>query len=190
MRKLIIRGFWLVTFLAAGYAASPFLSAMMLHAAIKRGWSGYVERQVEWETVRASVKESIGDLMAEQALTRPIDAGFIQNIKYKVADYVSPWVIDYTIDNRVTPEGFIEHMAPTPEELAAKERALQAGLMPLPSPGIISRIKRMKFVGLTEFEINLKDKRDPAREYLATFALRRFGWMLSRVQVLSLGKQR
>lgn len=189
MRRFISRSVRLAIVVAVGYAASPFLAAVMLHAAIKSGWSSYVERQVEWDGVRASIKESIGDLVAEQTLLRPVNAGFIQNLKYKVSDYVSPWVINYTIDSRVTPEGFIEHMAPTAEEKAADARMIQAGLTPN-RPGILSRIKRAKFVGLYAFEIELKDKRDPTREYLATFELRRWGWKLTRVDVLSLGRQK
>jgi Protein of unknown function (DUF2939) len=206
LQFIVRRCIWLSVALVASYMASPFLAAYLLHGAIKQGYVAYIEPRVDWLSVRASLKESITARLAEQSVQRT-DDGLWSSLKHEVVDTVSPYVLDYMIDNKVTAAGFVDYLKPKPA--SKKEPTLEmyrgrwnlsvitpveAAEITLKTPEIpgadmLKRIDRAQFTSLTSFEFEVRDRFDEGRRYRATLELKHYQWMLTRVDVLSLGKK-
>jgi Protein of unknown function (DUF2939) len=205
--KIFRRLIWLAAAVVLSYAASPLLAAVLLHTAIKQGIVSYIEPRVDWQGVRNSLKASITQRLAERSQNRPASTGMLQSIKYELTDYVSPYVIDYMIDQNVTAEGFVAYLGPkrkTPDSVlvarpvygrpvvlsasAAMTNVHAQAAPSLPSADMLQRIKRAKFVSPVEFEIDVADRFDPEKSYRAVMRLHNYMWQLSRVEVLSLGR--
>jgi Protein of unknown function (DUF2939) len=208
---VVRRCIWLSLAVVASYVASPYLAAFLLHSAIKRGDTSYIQPRVDWDQVRISLKDSIGVRLAEHSAQQTAD-GLFDALKQDVVATFAPYVVNYVIDSKVTAEGFVEYLkpkdAPVPAPVAAE--ATQASALPsqgrwfwparaeaaelsvtlrpfMPNTDMLRRIDRAKFTGLTTFEIDVRDKKDDTRRYRATFELMHYQWQLARVDVLSLG---
>jgi Protein of unknown function (DUF2939) len=201
LQSVFRRLMWLTVAIIVSYTASPFLAAFLLHSAIKRGDTYTVQHRVDWLSVRESLKVSINQRLAEQGVMRA-DTGLWSAVKHELVDYVSPMVIDYMVDAKVTAEGFIDYLRPKAPSKANPTLATVRGrwsaipvdeavitLRPPLVPDMLKRIERAQFSGLGSFEFDVRDKVDPGRRYRATFEFRRYQWQLTRVEVLSLGSK-
>ena len=181
MWRHIRPAFCSLVLIGMGYAAYPLGTAVVLHTAIKSGNAELITGMVDWDGVRQSLKASILTRLGEQAQQRPSHPTLLQKVGFKLADYVAPRMVDYMIENRVTPQGFIQYMGPKPAELTA-------GAGAQPSGSMLERIRRAKFVDYDRFEFQVVDRFDPGKEFLAVFELKDFLWRLTRVEMLSLGR--
>lgn len=168
------------------YGLSPYWAAYELHRAIKTGNAAYIDRHVAFESVRASLRVSILQKLGppDEDLDRPI--GWLQSIKLRVKERVAPVVIDAMLKRRVTAEGFIAHMA---KRAKPQRKVMQASFgMPhllVPNGGMLRRILRAKFVDLTTFEFDVRDKIEPEKIYCARFVFGGLGWTMTEVELLA-----
>ena len=173
--------------LVSAYTLAPLGFAMALHAAIKDGNAPLMNALVDWPAVKFTMKRSILQRLNERALARADNPGWLEQAKYTLTDTISPYMVDYVLARRVTPEGFTTYLGPN-SPMALKARA--AGLDPdhMPSGGMMQRIRRANFLDLTHFQFEVVDKWDQGKVFLAVMELRDFVWRLSSVEMLSLGE--
>ena len=166
---------------------SPFGAAYLLNRAIRNGDAATMNALVVWPEVKDSLRRSILQRLDEKALVRPDNPGWLEEAKYSITDAVGPLLVDYMLDQRVSPEGFTAYMGP---HSTKAEAARAAGLDPdaMPSANVLKRIRRANFTDLTHFQIEIVDRWDDGKVFLATLELQGFMWRLSNVEMLSLGQ--
>jgi hypothetical protein len=182
---------------AAAYLASPLVAAHMLQRAIVAGDVGAIESKVDWPRLRASIKRSLSARLAEAAAARPEKPGVFQRISYRVQDAVAPGMIDRMVEREATPEGFVRYFRKGKDGPAEKgllirgPRAAAGGVIAAEgeprASGMLGQIGAAHFLSPTRFSFEVADRHDPARRYLVELELGEDFWVLSRVEVLSLG---
>ena len=172
--------------LVSAYTLSPLAFAVVLHAAIKNGDAKTMNAMVDWPSVKSSMKQSILQRLDEKALARADNPGWLEQAKYTLTDTISPYMVDYVVAQRITPEGFTLFMGPN-SPMAIKAR--EAGLDPenMPSGSILHRIRRANFTDWTHFEFEMVDKWDVGKVLLVRLELRDIFWQLTSVEMLALG---
>ena len=177
----------MLSMVVCGYTLSPFATAVVLSAAIKNSNIAVMDALVDWQGVRESLRASIMQRLDEKAQVRPDDAGFLEKVKYKLTDTIGPYMVDYMLDERVSPAGFTLYMGPHSPQ-AEKVRAQGIDPDALPAANTFTRIRRANFVDLTHFQIELVDRWDSEKVYLTELELRGLFWQLTRVDMLALGR--
>lgn len=182
--KIITRSA-IVLLVALAYAAWPFWSAWSLREAIKNGDTATIERRVEWDSVRATLRDSL----ARQAQLLPEVNAVGEAVKptmwQRVKTAFGQPMLDRFIESYVTPEGlpqlftyrktYREKVKGEPDEktLALHERMQR----------FWSRIHRAEFQSLTRVEIEMADKDNPGRRVVSTMELKGFEWKLVALRI-------
>ena len=190
-----------ILFVVAVYSASPFVAAYRLHESIRSGDVAAVEGQVEWSTVRESLRGSIKEHLAIAAVDRDVTPSFFKRLKYKIANKLSPLFLGSMLDKRVSAQGFVDYMAAKKkiDPFLARARRVpgrffastaEAGTVavaeqPKPAMGMLDLIQSIEVPSLTQIAFVVSDKFDPSRAYRAVLELRDFAWMLTEVRVLT-----
>lgn len=173
--------------LCAAYVAYPFWSAWSLREAIKDGDTATIERRIEWDSVRATLRDSLAReaqfIPEVNAAGEAIKPTLWQRVK---ATFGQP-MLDRFIESYVTPEGlpqlftyrktYREKIKGEPDEktLALHERMKR----------FWSRVHRAEFQSLTRVEIEMADKDNPARRVVSTFQLTGLEWKLVALKVIA-----
>lgn len=181
---------WLVrlSLLAAiAYGVSPFVAAAWLDRAIKSGDTSYLEAQVDWTSVRISLKSSILARLAEKADARPANAGVFRRIGYSIQDNLTPIMIDRMLQQTVSPSGFVAHAEKERRLTVAAASVSEAASSGPATDGIWKRILRAKFTDPMRFEFDVRDKLDPGKIYRARFDWRSGWWRMTAVELLAMG---
>ena len=171
----------------SAYALAPLGYAMVLHAAIKNGNAPMMNALVDWPAVKFTMRRSIMQRLNEKALARADNPGWLEQAKYTLTDTISPYMVDYIVAERITPEGFTLFMGPN-SPMALKARAAGMDIDNMPSGPILHRIRRANFVDATHFQFEVTDKWDQGKVFLAVLELQDFMWRLTSVEMLSLGE--
>ena len=183
MRRLLFRA-TLLTLAIAAYIAAPFATAWSIREAVRNGDAAYLEHKVDWPAVRVTLAPTIGKLLLDVpdpeqgSLTQP---GLWQRFKA----YMGQGAVNSAIESYVTPEGltklfnyrkmYRDYVAGQPDEskLTVTERMKRTW----------ARVKRAEFTSLTTFEIDMADKHDPDRVYLAKLALEGVNWKVKELRI-------
>lgn len=184
MKRLLLKASFLA-FAVTAYLASPFVTAWWIREAVRNGDSAYLERVIEWPSVRETLKPTLGRIAlnlpdpGQEPLTKP---GLWQRFKA----YWGQSAVDSAIDGYITPEGLPKLFAwrnayrsatGTDQDEAAKlpigERIARAW----------ARVKRAEFKSPTAFEIDMADKHDPNRIYLGKLELTGLRWKLTELRI-------
>ena len=185
MALKIITRLAIVLLVALAYAAWPFWSAWSLREAIKNGDTATIERRIEWDSVRATLRDSL----ARQAQLLPEVNAVGEAVKptmwQRVKTAFGQPMLDRFIESYVTPEGlpqlfsyrktYREKMKGEPDEktLAFHDRMQR----------FWSRIHRAEFQSLTRVEIEMADKDNPGRRVVSTMELMGFEWKLVALRI-------
>jgi hypothetical protein len=177
----------LVALAGAAYVAYPFWSAWSLREAIKNGDTATIERSVEWERVRTTLRESL----SRQAQFIPEINAAGEAIKptlwQRVKTTFGQPMLDRFIESYVTPEGLPQLFSyrqtyrekikgePSEKTLALHERMRR----------FWSRVHRAEFQSLTRVEIEMADKDNPARRVVSTMELTGLQWKLVALRVIA-----
>jgi Protein of unknown function (DUF2939) len=184
MKRLLFK-FGLLTLMAFAYIASPFVTAWSIREAARSGNAAYLERAIDWPSVRQTLKPAVSRLALnlpdpDQApLTKP---GLWQRFK----TYVGQTAIDTAVDSYVTPEGL--------PRLFAMRKVYRDNISREPDEALLytiseriqrawARVKRAEFTSLTSFEMDMADKHDPHRVYLGKLEFTGLGWTLKELRV-------
>lgn len=185
MSKIVRRLFILVSavlgLLTACHFALPFWTALEIKRAIRNGDAKTVEARVEWETVRASLRQSLAEQAPDEARRRFGNFPIFQKFAEKIAVNYSRPVVDKMVESFGTADGLIRFFS--------WRETLGSGAKPSRSlTGIASemtsRVKRVSFSSLTRLEVVLADRTDPDRHIFSAMELRNSGWKLTEVRIL------
>jgi hypothetical protein len=180
--------------LALAYAAWPVATALSIREAIIAGDTATLQRKVEWEALRNSLKASITPETIAR-LTRDPDRPkptLWQRIKAAIA----PSVADTIIERYVTPEnlpvllGYRKLYRGTVRPAIGLEEppTLLAGTW-LAGTGVDRlasfwmRVRSAVFHSPTLFVLEVEDKYRPGRRYVGTLELRGWEWKLTALSV-------
>lgn len=193
MRKLI-RLLVLGLPLAVAYAAWPVYSALEIRDAIVAGDTATLERKVDWEALRVSIKASItpdtlSRLMADPDAPKPT---LWQRVKAAVAPsmadgliarYVTPQHLPILLGYRRVYRGSIKPVLglEEPPTVLAGTSLAGSGLDRLAS--FWTRVRRAVFESPRRFVLEVEDKYRPGRRYVGTFELKDWEWKLTGLAV-------
>ena len=183
MTRLLAKAF-LIIFAITAYIGSPFVTAWSIREAVRSGDSAYLERAIDWPSVRTTLKPAIGRI----ALNLPdaeAQPGAKPGLWQRFKAYWGQGAVDRAIDGYLTPEGLPQlfairkayrgYVAGDPDDVKAPvfERMKRAW----------ARVKRAEFTGLTTFEVDMADKYDESRIFLGKLELTSLGWKLRELRV-------
>lgn len=178
----------------AGYIASPFWTAWNIREAVTGNDTAFLERKVNWPTVRETMRESMTrtalDLPEPGTVTTELvpapRRGFFARLKERIKGYAGRRVVDKMVDAYVSAEGL-----PRLYNYRRTVRETIGGEVGDPPDwherlrSVWARIKRAEFRSLTAFEIELQDQFNAERSYHAVLELRSAEWILTELRILS-----
>jgi Protein of unknown function (DUF2939) len=190
----------------AGYAVWPMASALQIKHAVKSGDVTTLERLVDWQPVRASLKASLANMPAMQIAgdeRRLMPGQAMPSIWARIKAAAAPILLERMIDSYVTAEGVTQlHQIKSAGLLSA------LGVAPQPAPqvgpadnggrtnnpfenNLVSRMlsfyerlicARFHSLSLAEFEI--ADTANTGHRIVSQFALSNFEWKLVSVRII------
>jgi hypothetical protein len=188
MRKLTYAVLFLIV-LAASYVAYPFFTAWSIREAMREGDSQYLERKIEWESVRTSLRQSLGQAAFAPtagngdgaAQAREQAPGLWQRLKMSVGRRA----VDGIVDNYVTPEGLPQlfGVRNAYREVSGDAAALRALPWYRRVAEFWSRLKRAEFKTPGAFEVEMEDRNDASRHYIGLLELRGVEWKLTQLHL-------
>ena len=194
MRRLVKVLILVLLPLAIAYAAWPIYSALEIREAVIAGDTATLNRKVEWEALRASLKasitpETIARLMADPDAPPPT---LWQRIKAAVA----PTMADSVIERYVTPEhlpvllgyrriyrGTVRPALGLKEPPSALADTWLGGTAFDRFASFWVRVRRAVFMSPTRFVLEVEDKYRPGRQFVGTLELKGYDWKLTVLSV-------
>jgi hypothetical protein len=172
MRKLLVLA---VLLLALAYAAWPALAAWQLRTAVKSRDLPAIEQKVDWPTLRANLKRTIGDSLRDDS--RAPDAGAISKA---IKRTLGPMVTDRLIDFAVTPANLARVLAG--RAMLRERKRDTAGEVEQDAsasdPLAPRRLRWAFFESPTRFRIEVADRQDPAKRIVSVLELQGVAWKL------------
>ena len=169
-------------------------TALEIREAVIAGDTATLNRKVEWEALRASLKSSITPETISRLMTDP-DApkpSLWQRIKAAVA----PSMADSVIERYVTPEhlpvllGYRQCIAArcgrrwASRSRRRRWRARGSAARPFDSfASFWTRVRRAVFMSPTRFVLEVEDKYRPGRHFIGTLELKSYEWKLTGLSV-------
>lgn len=183
MKRLLLT-FALFAFAALSYIAAPFVTAWSIREAARNGDSAYLERAIDWPSVRETLKPTLSQIaldlpdQQQQPVTPP---GLWQRFKA----YLGQSAVNSAIDGYLTPEGLPQLFAMRKAYRDYTGATDELAALPVLErmKRFWSRVKRAEFTGFTTFEVDMADKHEPNRIYLAKLELTGSGWMLKELRI-------
>jgi hypothetical protein len=174
----------LTAFLAsASYLASPFWSAWSLREAIRTGDVPTLERKVDWERVRESLRQSLRAIQKGSPSEPQITPSLWQRGKAAA----SALVVDRMVESYVTPAGlpilFARH-----QQLRGVTGAAEPDAATRPWHERVAdfyrRVKRAEFQTPARVEIEVADRYAAERRYIGVLELTGFEWKLTGLRIV------
>lgn len=170
----------------AGYIAWPMWTAYEIMRATREGDHKTLEARVDWERLRASVKQSVRQSIADETTHRFGKSKLAERVSLglqKIADWRS---VNRRIDDFATPMGLIAFDA------ARRERARLEGRQQPRSLGemlaaLNERVRRIAFVTPTRVEFEMADRIDPLKRIESVLELGPTGWKLTELRMFRVG---
>jgi Protein of unknown function (DUF2939) len=192
--RWLVRALLVVVPLAIAYAAWPVSAALEIREAVVAGDTATLNRKVEWEALRASLKASITPETIARLMTDP-DApppSLWQRIKAAVA----PSMADSVIDRYVTPEhlpvllgyrrvyrGSVRPALGLKEPPSTLQGTWLGGTAFDNFASFWTRVRRAVFFSPTRFVLEVEDKYRPGRNFVGTLELKGWEWKLTALSV-------
>jgi hypothetical protein len=191
----------LVLVIGCAYAAWPVVTALQLKRAITISDTFLLERKIEWDTVRSTLRNSLHAefLGSGPNAAQPVHRGFWHRVKVSIGEHA----IDKFIDAYMTPDGLpalagysraYRDKVQRPigsargkfgitTGVARESLGIGAGeLGPEPEPlPFFSRIRSAMFTGLDRFEIEMVHPSHPGKRIVSVLELRTDDWKLTQV---------
>ena len=174
--------------------AWPVHSALQIREAIIAGDTRTLNRKIEWEALRISLKASIGPETVAR-LTADPDAP-TPTVWQRIKAAVAPSMADVIIDRYVTPEnlpvllgyrriyrGTVRPALGLEEPPTALAGTALAGTGLDRFASFWTRVRRAVFYSPTRFVLEVEDKYRPERRYVGTLELKGWEWKLTGLTV-------
>lgn len=183
MKRLLLT-FTLIGLAVAGYIAAPLVTAWSIREAARNGDSAYLERAIDWPSVRETLKPTLSQIALDlpdpnqQPVTKP---GLWQRFKA----YWGQSAVNSAIDGYLTPEGLPQLFAMRKAYRDYTGATDELAALPVVErmKRFWARVKRAEFTSFTTFEVDMADKHEPNRIYLAKLNLTASGWMLRELRI-------
>jgi hypothetical protein len=188
--------------LAAGYVAYPLVTAWSIREAMQRGDSERLEHKIEWDSVRTSLRESLGKMASgsagagsgseETAPELPAKGGLSKGgLWQRIKASVGRRAVDGIVDRYVTPEGLPQlfGVRNAYREVSGEAAELRALPWYRRAADFWSRLKRAEFKTPAAFEVEMADRNDAARHYIGLLELRGIEWKLTQLHVRQVDQQ-
>ena len=183
---------WLLPFLL--YAVSPLGAAVALKHAIENGNEAYVERAIQWDTVRATLRSSMKSVALDRPLIAPerppaLSPVLAQKPGYwaRFKGYLGEKMVDGLVDRYANAKGlpklFTYGQAVKRVTGGTVDEPVTLATLPKKATEFWARVRHAAFVSATRFEIEFADKDDPARRFTGLFELKDWRWQLTRLYV-------
>jgi len=192
--RWLVRGLILVVPFAIAFAAWPVHTALEIHEAVIAGDTATLNRKVEWEALRASLKSSITPETISRLMTDP-DAPK-PSLWQRIKAVVAPSMTDSVIERYVTPEqlpvllgyrqvyrGSVRPALGLKEPPSALEGTWLSGTAFDNFASFWTRVRRAVFMSPTRFVLEIEDKYKPGRHFIGTLELRNYEWKLTGLSV-------
>ena len=184
--------------LAVAYAAWPVAAALEIREAVMAGDTATLNRKVEWEALRISLKASITPETIARLMTDP-DAP-APSLWQRIKAAVAPNMADSVIDRYVTPEhlpvllgyrrvyrGSVRPALGLKEPPTALEGTWLGGTAFDRFASFWTRVRRAVFVSPTRFVLEVENKYRPGRHFIGTLELKNYEWKLTGLSVTGSG---
>ena len=194
MRRLVKIFVFVVVPLALAYAAWPVYAALEIREAVIAGDTATLNRKVEWEALRASLKASITPQTIARLMSDP-DAP-APTLWQRIKTAVAPSMADNVIERYVTPEhlpvllgyrrvyrGTVRPALGLKEPPSALDGTWLAGTGFDRFASFWTRVRRAVFVSPTRFVLEVEDKYRPGRHFIGTLELKSYEWKLTSLSV-------
>ena len=180
--------------LAVLYAAWPVYVALEIREAIITGDTATLNRKIEWDSLRASLRtslspETIARLAADPDAPKP-------SLWQRIKAVVAPAMAETVIDRYVTPEnlplllgyrriyrGTVQPALGLQEPKTVLAGSWLGGTAIDRFASFWSRVKSAIFYSPTRFVLEVEDKYRPERRYIGTLELKSWTWVLTGLQV-------
>ena len=172
--------------LAGGYVATPFMTAWTIREAIKAGDSAYLEEKIEWTSVRATLKESLGKF-AFSASGEMTQASESPTVWQRVKSYVGQGALDKFVETTVTPTGMaglLNIRKAYQTNISGEDVAARPAVW-VRMRKVWSRVTRAEFASMDRFEMDMIDKAAPERTIACVLERRGLWWKMTELRVKS-----
>jgi len=184
MRKLLIAPL----VLALGFLAWPLAAAWQLRVAVKAGDTAAIEPKVDWSTLRANLKQTVGGNLKEKSANP--EHGLIKRV---LIGTIAPAAAGAVIDFTVTPLTLGKVLAGRSllDDLGMMRQPGTAPLTtdadddPIADPLAPRRLRWAFFESPTRFRIEAVDKKMPGKRVVSILALQGVRWKLVDVYYLT-----
>jgi Protein of unknown function (DUF2939) len=192
--RWLVRGLVVLVPFAIAFAAWPVHTALEIREAVIAGDTATLNRKVEWEQLRTSLKasitpETITRLMQDPDAPKP-------SLWQRIKAVVAPSMADSVIERYVTPEhlpvllgyrqvyrGSVRPALGLKEPPTALEGTWLGGTALDNFASFWARVRRAVFMSPTRFVLEVEDKYKPGRHFIGTLELRNFEWKLTGLSV-------
>ena len=183
--------------LTIAYGAWPFVTALQIRDAMIRGDSITLNRKIEWESLRSSIKSSITPDVAARLAADP-DApppSLWQRVKVAVGASVTNTVVDRYVTAERLPvllgyrrmwRGTVQPAIGVEEPRTALADTMFDGTAIDRFVSFWKRLRSAIFHSPTYLEIEIQDKYTPGKSYRSTFELIGWEWKLTRLAISGL----
>jgi Protein of unknown function (DUF2939) len=183
MKRLLFKA--AIVFLAiSAYIGAPFATAWSIREAVRNGDSVYLERAIDWPSIRETLKPTLARLafdMPDPETQPNVKPSMWQRFKA----YWGGGAMNRAIDGYITPEGLPKLFAMRKAYRNYTGAEDEGNTLPVTErmKRFWSRMKRAEFTSLTAFEVDMADKHDPNRIYLGKLELTGTGWILRELRI-------
>jgi Protein of unknown function (DUF2939) len=200
VRRKLFWGMSAGVVLSVAYMASPVIAAYSIRQAAKTGDVATLEKMIEWDGVRTSLKRSLVELQTAPSTDSPDTIKGMPSppsLWTRIKASFAPAMIDSFVDKYVSPTGLPQAFAmrETWRETVRPAVGLAAPKMALADTSFsdtgldrflsfYTRIKRASFLELGRVEFEIADRLTPERRYVTQFAIKDWGWKLTSVRVI------
>jgi hypothetical protein len=162
------------------YAASPLHSAWVLSEAVRDADHYTLERKVKWDSVRASLKDSVDThpYLLKQATTAGSQVR--PSLWQRVKSAMGATMLDRFIETYVSPEGLPLLAQAHSEKIAGASDSANAAQR---LARLLTRVKRIRFESFTRAELVIADEQIPERRYAGVLEIEDSEWKLVSVRV-------
>lgn len=170
------------------YVATPFWAAWTLREAVRTRDTATLERKVEWDSVRRTLKASLAqharlvpEINPDNELAKP---GMWQRVKMAFGQSL----LDGFVDRYVTPAGLpqlFEHRHTYSKTLRREPDEAETLSRWGRFQRFWARLKRAEFQTFTRIELELEDRRNPERRYVSVLQLEGLEWRLVGLRIVA-----
>jgi len=175
-------GVVIVSLTIGSYIVAPLWTAWSIREAVHANDSAYLERKIEWDSVRSSLKASlVGFSISASGELKPTVEK--PSLWQQLMSSLGHGAIDQFVNATVTPTGMSGLLKMRKAYHANADDAAARPPLLTRLRHVWSHITRAEFLGFTTFDMDMIDRDAPERTINCTLELKGFEWKLTQLRV-------